>query len=282
MPMGRKQKTSPLEDIAELTSYAPWWVGVLLAIVSFFLLRWLAMPDPLKPIALGQMGEFAVRSMLKALANIGQYILPLFFLAGAAMSAWRRKKRRDLVHTVAVSPSKNALDGVSWQEFELLVGEAFRLDGFTVEERGGSAADGGIDLVIKRGNEKFFVQCKQWKAIKVGVDVVRQLYGVMAAHGAVGGFVVTSGGFTNDAIEFASGRNVILVDGPVLFDMIARAKRVPTSNPAPRVNPLLAAPKCPLCNSEMVKRVAKRGDNAGKAFWGCSRYPSCKGTRQDP
>ena len=32
--------------------------------------------------------------------------------------------------------------------------------------------------------EKFLVQCKQGKAYIVGVDVVRELYGVMAAKGA--------------------------------------------------------------------------------------------------
>jgi DNA-binding helix-hairpin-helix protein with protein kinase domain len=36
---------------------------------------------------------------------------------------------------------------------------------------------------------------------------------------------------------------------------------------------------CPRCGSGMVKRKAKRGRNAGGYFWGCSRYPSCKGTR---
>ena len=36
---------------------------------------------------------------------------------------------------------------------------------------------------------------------------------------------------------------------------------------------------CPLCSSEMVRREAKRGTNAGKSFWGCSKYPACKGTR---
>jgi restriction system protein len=50
----------------------------------------------------------------------------------------------------------------------------------------------------------------------VGVDVVRELYGVMAATGAAGGFVVTSGRFTEDAASFARGRNVMLVDGPKL------------------------------------------------------------------
>lgn len=37
--------------------------------------------------------------------------------------------------------------------------------------------------------------------------------------------------------------------------------------------------KCPRCGNAMVKRMAKRGRNAGGYFWGCSRYPRCKGTR---
>lgn len=36
---------------------------------------------------------------------------------------------------------------------------------------------------------------------------------------------------------------------------------------------------CPRCGSSMVRRLARRGRNAGNYFWGCSRYPSCKGTR---
>jgi DNA-binding helix-hairpin-helix protein with protein kinase domain len=36
---------------------------------------------------------------------------------------------------------------------------------------------------------------------------------------------------------------------------------------------------CPRCGSAMIKRVARRGRNAGGYFWGCRRYPSCKGTR---
>jgi hypothetical protein len=39
----------------------------------------------------------------------------------------------------------------------------------------------------KSGSEEFLVQCKQWRAFKVGVVVVRKLYGVMAAKGAAGG-----------------------------------------------------------------------------------------------
>lgn len=38
-------------------------------------------------------------------------------------------------------------------------------------------------------------------------------------------------------------------------------------------------PSCPNCATSMVIRIAKRGSNAGNKFWGCSRFPNCKGTR---
>ncbi|MDP5129313.1 MAG: topoisomerase DNA-binding C4 zinc finger domain-containing protein [Paraglaciecola sp.] len=35
-----------------------------------------------------------------------------------------------------------------------------------------------------------------------------------------------------------------------------------------------------MCNNDMVLRTAKKGPNAGNQFYGCSGYPSCRGTRQ--
>ncbi len=37
--------------------------------------------------------------------------------------------------------------------------------------------------------------------------------------------------------------------------------------------------KCPTCSAAMVKRTATKGPHAGKDFFGCSRFPRCKGTR---
>lgn len=37
------------------------------------------------------------------------------------------------------------------------------------------------------------------------------------------------------------------------------------------------SPRCPKCGSEMVLRTAKSGANAGNQFWGCSKYPGCRG-----
>lgn len=36
-------------------------------------------------------------------------------------------------------------------------------------------------------------------------------------------------------------------------------------------------PCCPKCGASMVKRKATRGQNAGQEFYGCSRYPHCRG-----
>lgn len=35
---------------------------------------------------------------------------------------------------------------------------------------------------------------------------------------------------------------------------------------------------CPKCNSTMVVRLAQKGDNKDKHFWGCSTYPKCRYT----
>lgn len=38
-----------------------------------------------------------------------------------------------------------------------------------------------------------------------------------------------------------------------------------------------AEPTCPKCDGAMVKRVSKKGKNAGNEFWGCLSFPKCRG-----
>ena len=46
--------------------------------------------------------------------------------------------RKDLVVDVAQCKTTAALDGMSWQKFEMLVGEGFRQQGYQVTETGGA------------------------------------------------------------------------------------------------------------------------------------------------
>ncbi|MFA9283260.1 restriction endonuclease [Comamonas sp. SY3] len=307
--MARRKKSSGFEDMLDLLALLPWWICVALAAASYVFLHGLAVVPPTAELA-GRPSDMVVATVQKGLifglASIGQYLLPLMCLIAAAMSAWRRKQRKALVSTVAQAQDAAALDGISWREFELLVGEAYRLQGFRIIELGGNGPDGGVDLVLLKGSEKFLVQCKQWKAQRVGVATVRELYGVMAARGATGGFVVTSGRFSNDARDFARGRNISLVDGHQLFAMVQQARQslvkgpkaahasgtpaaaparaavatasatAPAAPAAPSLAP--APPACPRCSAAMELRTARQGAHAGKSFWGCSTFPGCRGT----
>jgi len=135
------------------------------------------------------------------------------------------------------------------------------------------------------------VQCKQWRAYKVSVSVVRELFGVMASQGATGGFVVTSGTFSADARSFVAGKNIELIDGPALKAMIERVRagrpemavsagRVPASvQTAAQTATPAAEPTCPRCGGRMLKRIAKQGPNSGGAFWGCTTFPKCRGIK---
>jgi restriction system protein len=224
------------------------------------------------------MGQGAARHFVKTLAIGGQYIVPLLLLVGAATSAIKRWKRQGLVAKMACGTDGSALRAMNWRDFELLVGEAFRLRGYSVTETGGDGPDGGIDLQLTTAGETFLVQCKHWKAYKVSVKVVREIYGVMAAQGAAGGFVVTSGVFTAEARSFVQGCNIELIDGAALKTMIDTAQRSKGRGSAackPAAE-YAAAPACPRCGGAMVKRVAKQGANAGKAFWSCRSYPQCR------
>jgi len=287
--MARGKKSGSAEGLIDLVALLPWWLGVLLAIVSYVVLHQVALQPSPASLQPGEIQWVMISMAIKTIATIGQYALSLICLLGACLSAWKRNERKALLTRVTQSSAADVLNSMSWQQFERLVGEAFARHGYSVLETGGGGADGGVDLLLAKGSEKFLVQCKQWKAFKVGVDVVRELYGVMAAKGAAGGFVVTSGRFTAEATAFASGRNVELVDGPRLLALIKQVDRPAAERPAARTSPkperaaapsaALSAPTCPACSKPMVTRTAKRGANAGKEFWGCTAYPSCKGTK---
>jgi restriction system protein len=281
--MARRKKNDTFNDLVELVSMFPWWVGVLLAPISFVLANAWATQQHAAMLA----RPSATSGIFYALALLLKYAVPAACVIGSVVSAMRRHKRKELMASVADATSADALNGLSWQEFELLVGEGFRQKGYQVEELGGGGADGGVDLVLRKGGEKFLVQCKQWRAQRVGVIVIRELYGVMAASSAAGGFVVTSGRFTEEAQAFAKGRNVQLLDGRTLLKLllVARSTGSLAATPTRAVHAVAAppasvdpAPRCPRCAGPMVRREARKGPNAGEAFWGCGAFPKCYGT----
>lgn len=287
--MGRKQP-SVAEDIMDLVSRLPWWAGVALAAVIYLVLNAFSKPPvisaaPTPNAALAQTPQI----IYAQLASIGKYLIPALCLLGAFISFVRRHKRTALVQEVA-SKGGPALDAMSWREFEWTVGEAFRLDGYSVAEVGGGGPDGGVDLVLRKDGKTFLVQCKQRRSGNVDVATVREIVGVLSDRAAFGAFVVTSGRFTPDAEAFAGRNNIELVDRDRLLARVPRGSRVPEpAAPQPSAvsvpqeahqEPASAqhSPACPKCGHAMVRRQARQGPTAGAYFWGCSTFPKCRGT----
>jgi restriction system protein len=278
--MGRRK--GELTLLMEVASKWPWKVSAALVPISFIVLHLIAavFDYTAAPANLADFGPVVIRQAIHSLAAFLQYIFPIIFLATAVVSFVRRSRSIALFDDVRRGPTAN-IAALSWQDFETLVAEGFRRRRFEVTERGGAAPDGGVDLALARGHERFLVQCKQWRAQQVGVSVVRELYGVMAARRVAGGYVVTSGTFTKDAKEFAAGRNIELIDGKGLDGLLRDGQSAAPAVARPKDSSIPAekgAPTCPNCKTLMVTRTAKKGSNAGSTFWGCAQYPKCRHT----
>jgi restriction system protein len=142
--------------------------------------------------------------------------------------------------------------------------------GYQVTE-GELGPDGGIDIELRKDGELLLVQCKQWKARKVCVSIIREMHGVLTASNANEIIIICSGRFTQEAYSFALDKPMTLMDGYKLSALIQDVQSSPAlSNEKQAL--------CPRCRNALVERVAKRGPNSGNAFLGCSSFPKCRYT----
>lgn len=252
----------------------PPWVCIPVAVVLFIVPTWwlgrstglLSGPLRLFGMAIGGIGA-------------------LVCLAGG-FHAHRQKQRQIefLGENIDVSWAKQ----LDWRAFEKQLAAVYRQRGYGVEEIGGNGPDGGVDLRLTKAGEITLVQCKQWRTWKVGVKPMRELYGVLVAEGADRAVLVTSGEFTQEAVRFAEGKPIDLVNDVKLLGLLQEFQRDlqtqlgsgrQMSRPAALPSPS-RAPSCPTCASLMVVRTATKGTNSGSRFWGCPNFPRCRGIRQ--
>jgi restriction system protein len=226
---------------------------------------------------------------LKGFAQLGPMLggfAALIALTAGVTAAIGKRTRRKIYNA---QTSIESIRELSWSQFELLIGEAYRRQAYEVIETGGAAADGGIDLKLKSERETVLVQCKQWKVYKVGVKPIRELYGVLMAEHADRAIFVTTGGYTREAEQFAKGKPIQLIDGAGLCELIEPVAQQGLVMPCKLIDRERGKhnvsgsdtdlPACPTCRGAMVLRIAKRGNRIGSQFWGCSAYPQCRGTR---
>ncbi len=114
------------------------------------------------------------------------------------------QSNQQLLKRIADDP--RLLYEVSSRQFEEIVAELLRHRGFDVRLTAASR-DGGKDIYAAAndglGSFLYIVECKKYGPDqKVGVGVVRQLYGVVEAEQATAGIIVTTAYFTSVAKAF--------------------------------------------------------------------------------
>ena len=162
---------------------------------------------------------------------------------------------------------------LSGAQFERELGTLYRYLGYQVKSTP-TSGDQGIDLILRRGGKTTVVQCKSHKS-PVGPAVVRELYGALVASKANDAILACTGGFTRGVRDFVRDKPITLISATELARMGEGV-----GQPQPEQIMLHEATVegliCPVrgCGSKMALRTGKLGK-----FWGCRRYPKCKGTR---
>ncbi|MDW2172960.1 restriction endonuclease, partial [Vibrio sp. 1567] len=175
---------------------APWWVSILFSAGIYVGLSFL-LPD-----LAARSDNFIFNAIGPNLPQMAPYFAFLFLIP-APISFFKQYQRKHnyLATTSQIRAHKNTtpLNSLSWIKFESYIGEYFKQQGYDVKQSFSKQADGGVDIWLTKDGELSLVQCKHWKARKVGVQVLREMYGVMIDNRASKMIIVTSGGFTSEA-----------------------------------------------------------------------------------
>lgn len=166
----------------------PWWVSGLIAAAIFGLLRHFLSWD----LALFAAGPFI------------------------AISAWVAGKQLRAPGPARIAKTLERLRAQSWEEFARTVEEAYRREGYTVSRLG----DARVDFELVQGPYRTLVACKRWKAVRTGIEPLRELQAAREAREAHHCVYVATGEITEQARAFAVEKGINLLQGRELAALV--------------------------------------------------------------
>jgi len=168
----------PRNSLFAILARQPWWVSALIAAGLFGVLR-LFIPE-------------------------GMALFGAIPFAGIAIYALVRQLRRPGAKRVAATLERAR--GLSGEKFVSTLEEGFRREGYAV-----TRMDGGADLVLRREGLVTLVACKRWKAMRAGIEPLREFDAATREQRAVIRLYVATGEVTDNARAFAAEKNIRLV-----------------------------------------------------------------------
>ena len=168
----------PHNSLFSILARQPWWVSALIALGVFGGLR-LLIPE-----------EMALFSAIP--------------FAGISIYALIQQLRRPGAKRIAKTLERAR--GLSGEGFVSALETGFRREGYDV-----TRMDGAAELVLRREGLTTLVACKRWKAMRAGIEPLREFDAATREHGPVGRMYVAAGEVTDSARKFATERNIRLV-----------------------------------------------------------------------
>jgi len=168
----------PHNSLFSILARQPWWVSALIAVGSFGGLR-LLIPE-------------------------GMALFAAMPFAGIAIYALVQQLRRPRAKGIAKTLERAR--GLSGEGFVSALETGFKREGYDV-----TRMDGAADLVLRREGLVTLVACKRWKAMRAGIEPLREFDAATREHGPVGRMYVATGEVTDHALAFAKERNIRLV-----------------------------------------------------------------------
>lgn len=179
------------ETLFHILSRQPWWISAVVAAVLFGITE-LVYP----PVA---------------------FFVALPFLLLAAFIGYKQLRGTGEVN---VADKLAALRDMSWENFSLVVSEAYRRQGYAVTE----ARDGAYDFELAKDGRRTLVSCRRWKVNSVGIGPLQALAAAVNRVDAYNAICIAAGDFSANARDYAASQPIALVTGEELARLIGRVK----------------------------------------------------------
>jgi restriction system protein len=167
---------------------SPWWVSALVAAAIFGVLRvWLPWGYAL----------FA----------------GLPFIVISVHVAWKQVRAPSAER---IAKALERLRAQSWDDFSRSLEEAYRREGYAVSRLGDARAD--FELV--QGARHTLVACKRWKAMRTGIEQLRELEAAREAREAHHSVYIAAGEVTEQARAFAAEKKISLMQAAELATLL--------------------------------------------------------------
>jgi len=177
----------PRNSLFAILLRSPWWVSFALAGAAFLGVRLFGNDG----IAVAFAAPFLV---------IGIY---------AVFQQLRRPGQKRIAKTLERARA------LPWEGFRAALEEGFRRDGMTAVPAGG-----GADLELTHKGLVTLVSCKRWKAMRTGIEPLREFDTATRERGAHARIYVAVGEVTDNARKFAEQKQIKLVQEEELVRLL--------------------------------------------------------------